>query len=971
MLNRVVRIARKEVATFFSSPIAFIFLGAFLAVTLFVFFWVETFFARNIADVRPLFDWMPVLLIFLVAALTMRMWSEEKRMGTLEFLLTQPVTPLQLVLGKFLACLALVGIALILTVPVPITVSLVGNLDWGTVIGAYIATMFLAAAYISIGLTVSAKSDNQIVSLIVSVLVCTFFYTLGTETLTSLFGVEGGKFLKSLGTGSRFASITRGVIDLRDLYYYLSIVGVFLSLNVYFLESGRWAGGVQSPAHKHWRLLTGLLAANFIIGNVWLSQVNWARADITEGNIYSISDATKGYLDQLQEPLLIRGYFSAKTHPLLAPLVPQLRDLILEYEVAGNGKVRAEFVDPLENPELEVEAGQKYGIKPVPFQVADKYQASLVNSYFDVLIQYGDQYQVLGFRDLIEIKAQTEAELDVELRDPEYEITRSIKKVLYEYQSGGELLANMDQSVRFTGYISPDKKMPELLVDFKKEIVSVLSEMKDKAGNKFEYELKDPNADSGTVAKEIAERYGFRPMRAGLLDPNTFYFYMIVRSGDEEVQVPLPEDLEKESFRRSLEAAVKRFSSGFMKSIAVYTPPRKAPEISMQQFRMPSGKEFRILQDLLKENHNTEPASLETGFVPDNTDLLLVVAPEEIDDKQLFAADQFLMKGGTVVLSTAPFEATIEGGSLAVARHESGLKEWLEHNGIRIEESMVLDPQNAMLPVPISRDVGGFTVQEIRMVEYPYFVDIRADGMEQGSAITASIPQVMMNWASPISVDAEKNKGRTVTHLLESSEGSWLSGSTDILPDFERYGPLGFEPADTRKRYPLAVVVEGKFESFFKEIGPPMLNPEDEDEHRHDDSSKSSEQEEDPVISTMIEKSPDAARIIVFASNDFVSDQTLQLAASAGGTEYLNSLNLIENAIDWSLEDRGLLSIRSRSHFSRTLRPLSSQAQVFWEYLNYGFALVGLFLVYIIHRRSRLKAEQHYREVLQQRRNDR
>ena len=93
MTRSVLRIARKELGVFFASPVAFIFLGVFLAVTLFVFFWVETFFARNIADVRPLFEWMPILLIFLVAALTMRMWSEERRMGTLEFLLTSPVKP--------------------------------------------------------------------------------------------------------------------------------------------------------------------------------------------------------------------------------------------------------------------------------------------------------------------------------------------------------------------------------------------------------------------------------------------------------------------------------------------------------------------------------------------------------------------------------------------------------------------------------------------------------------------------------------------------------------------------------------------------------------------------------------------------------------------------------------------------------------------------------------------------------------
>ena len=131
MRHKVILVAKKEIASFFASPVAFIFFGAFLVVTLFVFFWVETFFARNISDARPLFDWMPVLLIFLVSALTMRMWSEEKRSGTLEFLLTEPVSPIYFVVGKFLACMALVCIALLLTLPVPFTVSLLGDLDWG------------------------------------------------------------------------------------------------------------------------------------------------------------------------------------------------------------------------------------------------------------------------------------------------------------------------------------------------------------------------------------------------------------------------------------------------------------------------------------------------------------------------------------------------------------------------------------------------------------------------------------------------------------------------------------------------------------------------------------------------------------------------------------------------------------------------------------------------------------------------
>ncbi|HET8710412.1 MAG TPA: ABC transporter permease, partial [Spongiibacteraceae bacterium] len=119
----ILRVARKEFRGFFATPAAYLFIGAFLAVTLFIFFWVEKFFARNIADVRPLFDWMPLLLIFLVAALTMRAWSEERRAGTLESLLTAPVRPLDLVFGKFIAALALVTLALALTLPLPIMVS--------------------------------------------------------------------------------------------------------------------------------------------------------------------------------------------------------------------------------------------------------------------------------------------------------------------------------------------------------------------------------------------------------------------------------------------------------------------------------------------------------------------------------------------------------------------------------------------------------------------------------------------------------------------------------------------------------------------------------------------------------------------------------------------------------------------------------------------------------------------------------
>ncbi|NLX18294.1 MAG: ABC transporter permease subunit, partial [Desulfobulbus sp.] len=224
-MNILHAIARRELSVFFATPAAFIFFGAFLGTTLFIFFWVETFFSRNIADVRPMFEWMPLLLIFLSAAITMRVWSEEQRSGTLEPLLTAPVRPVTLVAGKFIACFTLVAIGLLLTHPLPVTVSLLGQLDWGPVFGGYLASLCLAGAYIAIGLFVSAQCNSQIVSLIVTTLVCMALYLLGSDTLTAFFGNQAGEILKLFGAGSRFASITRGVIDLRDLVYSMSLIG--------------------------------------------------------------------------------------------------------------------------------------------------------------------------------------------------------------------------------------------------------------------------------------------------------------------------------------------------------------------------------------------------------------------------------------------------------------------------------------------------------------------------------------------------------------------------------------------------------------------------------------------------------------------------------------------------------------------------------------------------------------------------
>ncbi|MDL1968514.1 MAG: Gldg family protein [Deltaproteobacteria bacterium] len=961
-MNHFMDITRKELSVFFSSAVAFIFFGVFLGVTFFIFFWVETFFGRNIADVRPLFEWMPILMIFLSAAITMRMWSEERRSGTLEFLLTSPVLPLQLVLGKFFACLSLVAVALVLTLPLPFTVSFIGPLDWGPVLGGYLATVFLAAAYISIGLFVSARSENQIVSLMITTLVGGLFYAIGSDTLTGLFGTKASEVLKLLGSGSRFESITRGVVDIRDLYFYLSIVGMFLSLNVFELERQRWAGNPSNSLHRQWGLLAALFIANFLTANLWLAPVSQARADITEGNIYSVSDTTRSYLSRLNEPLLIRGYFSAKTHPLLAPLVPRLCDLLKEYAVAGQGRVRVEFIDPIEEPDLEEEAGQKYGIKPVPFQFASKYQSAVVNSYFDILIKYGDQFETLGFSDLIEVKFRSESDLSVDLRNPEYDITRAIKKVLYAYQGAGDLFDNILHPVTFRGYISPDESLPEQLVELKKNLGVLLDELTRKSGGKFSVEIKDPDAAGGSLAKKIESEYGFQPMAASLFSKDTFWFYMVLEGNNRLIQIPLPEDLGKASLDRGIRAGLKRFSKGFLKTIALYTPQ---PTTAYGLYG--SCKRFSLLRNALNGEHAVVSADLKNGMVPEETDLLLIAAPEQLDKKQIFAVDQFLMCGGTVAMATSPFSINLQE-RLSANKSDSGLMEWLAHHGIDLGEELVLDPQNTAFPIPVERRVAGFVVQETHMIEYPYFVDIRANGMDRQSGITTGIDQVTLNWASPITIDKDKNKDRRVIRLLQSSEQAWTSDSPDIQPDFQTHDRFGFQAGDKRGEQLLAVAVKGRFESYFKNRPFPLTQDKEGKEKTTKKAKTKTDKDEKkkntPVIDRLIERSPESARIVLFASNSFLSDTVLSLASGGLGTQYLNPVNMVKNTIDWSLEDQGLLSIRGRTHFSRTLLPLNRSAQVFWEYLNYGLAALGLLAVWMTHRWMTARATRHYQSIL-------
>lgn len=423
----------KERRHLMASTIAIMVFTVFLAVLLFYFFWGSGWFSRNLADMRPMFESLPLLLIFLASAMTMKSWSEEKQSGTLEFLCTLPQPIGLMVLAKFLAQLQWLTIALMLSLPLPLSLHFaVTPLDWGPIIGGYIATLFLGATYLAIGQYASARSNNPITALLWAVTLGIFFYLIGSPQLTDFFDAPTSSLLRSYGTLSRFTSIARGVLDFRDVAYYLSLTGFFLLLSIARIarEGMSTLPSPYSPSwyrqRSSWILM--LVAANLLLIHAWL--IPWGNAlriDLTKDRRFSLSPITLKTLNHLGTPVLIRGYFSKKTHPLLAPLQSEIMDRLQDMAIYQPQRLIVESLDPSTSPEQEEEAITRYHIRPLPFRINDRYQASVVSAYFHVVVQVGDQYQVLSVRDLLDIKISPSGQTEIVLRNLEYELLRAIR----------------------------------------------------------------------------------------------------------------------------------------------------------------------------------------------------------------------------------------------------------------------------------------------------------------------------------------------------------------------------------------------------------------------------------------------------------------------------------------------------------------------------------------------------------------
>lgn len=413
-MQNIWTIFKKEFRSYFNSPIAYIVITVFLVLNSWLFF--RGFFIVNQANLRSFFSLQPWLFLFFIPAITMRLWAEEKRQGTFEILLTFPIRDWEVVFGKFKAAFAFLAVAILLTLSLPLSVSYLGNPDMGPIIGGYVGTLLLGGAYLAIGLFASSITVNQIIGFIVGIIISFSFLIIGEHIV--LFSLPSwlAPLFEYLGMGTHFNSMGRGVIDTRDIIYYLSVIFFFLVLNIQVITSRKWRKtGAKSGLLRggNFVLVTGLTLGILILVN-FLSVRHFSRLDLTEQKEFTLSDATKKMIAELDDLINVDVYITKELPPHLMGLSRHIKDILDEYRAYSHGNTQVSFIDPAENQDLEQRV-RMLGIPPVQVNIFKKDQAQLIKIYLGIAVNYEDRSEVIP--------------VIQNVRNLEYDLTSAIRKV--------------------------------------------------------------------------------------------------------------------------------------------------------------------------------------------------------------------------------------------------------------------------------------------------------------------------------------------------------------------------------------------------------------------------------------------------------------------------------------------------------------------------------------------------------------
>ena len=399
----------REFKAYFDSPVAYVFLVAFLVLIGFLTFGFAMFYERRQADLGAFFMWHPWVYLLLVPAATMGAWADERRSGTAELLLTLPITLGQALVGKFLAAWAFMGLALGLTFPIVCTVGWLGSPDWGAIVCGYVGSFLLAGAAAAIGVFASALSRSQVIGFVISFVLIFAMMIIGFNPIVHAianWGVSAALVngLAACSLLQHFEALQRGVLDLADVGYYIGMMIIFLSAAKVVIDARKTNGVI------------GLVAvAVMVCASVLILSALPVRMDLTAEKAYSLSDGSKAVLKQLEEDVTIKCFVSTSAADMpqtLKTYAERVENLLKEYERAANGRLVIETYDPKPDSDAE-EWAQRYGVEP---QTATPFGAPI---YCGLVAVCGDHEETLGV-----LSPRAEATL-------EYDLTRLVTRVAW------------------------------------------------------------------------------------------------------------------------------------------------------------------------------------------------------------------------------------------------------------------------------------------------------------------------------------------------------------------------------------------------------------------------------------------------------------------------------------------------------------------------------------------------------------
>ncbi|MGM0595902.1 MAG: Gldg family protein [Myxococcota bacterium] len=675
-------------------------------------------------------------------------------------------------------------------------------------------------------------------------------------------------------------------------------------------------------------LTIALLGLNLFAFNFLIRDWHGARVDLTEYNEHSLSGHTRKVLRNLPDRVEIVGVFSKNTHKLLKPLIPKIRDMLGDYVAESGGRIVIELEDPESDREVK-SIFENYGIKPMPMPLSSKYKQEVKSIYFNIIIKYGDQTLKYGIDNLIDVQDEG-GEVDVKLKNMELLLTRGIKKVTTSFTTLDSVLANISSPVKIIFNKLPEEYKQNISPEKLKEIQSSTEKLENKIKS---LQKRFKNIEYKKVKAENQEKI----------------FMVEVNYGGKTIEFPLfmqAAEVSTSDISERVESSLKRILPGFTKRLGLVIPPADVNPMMAKQMRRRPPSQFAVLKQLLQEDFEIEEVDLESGNPPLNTDVLLLARPEEMSEKAIYALDQYIMLGGSVVILLDPGKLDMQAlrqSKLKLNAVKSGLEELLANWGVNYKQQILADKNNFPYPMPREIQSGLVVVDD---VPYNYFIKYDS-GLKH--PIVANIPVVSTLWAGAFEINNEKDKNIKIRPVLKSSSESWLKkidpeSGVDLTPN---PAAQESEPPDSRSHL-VAVSLEGKFTSFYKGKKSPLEKDKTETKNGDKSGDKSEEKSEKKSKQNKYdagakkEFSPET-RVLLVADSDFISEIGMKILEN----KYSLSLKFLRNSLEWvqsSQED----FVTSSKGMPRPLDDLSPEKKSYIQHFIWIISLLALAFIFAV-----------------------